>query len=192
MKISAIMLAAGLSRRMGEEDKLLLDYKGKPLIQHAVDLLCRLPCEEKILVTTQPRLFKVFLPQPQEILTVVNSRPEAGQSESLRLGLLESTGDHYLFLNADQPRLSLDSLRLLLEFAQKNQDKIIYPSINGNPCSPALFPARFRLQLMELTGDTGGRTLRAAYPEDCLSFEAGNPDEFVDIDCLEDYWALRG
>jgi len=29
--VSAILLAAGASRRMGGRDKLLLDYKGKPL-----------------------------------------------------------------------------------------------------------------------------------------------------------------
>jgi len=173
---------------MGTQDKLLLEYKGKNLIQHAVDLLASLPCQEKILVTLQPRLSDVTL--PQTVLAVINHSPQAGQSKSLHLGLNKATGDHYLFLNADQPLLSLESLQRLFDLANKNADKIIYPTVDGKPRAPVLFPARFRKQLLDLTGDTGGRAVRAAYPRDCMGFEAENPDDFIDVDCMEDYRRL--
>ena len=186
--ISAVLLASGLSRRMGGQDKLLLKYKGKTLIERAVELLDSLPCREKIFVTTAQRISGMAV--PQTVSAVINHNPQIGQSESLRLGLGAATGQWYLFLNADQPRLTLAGLKPIFELAGRNTDKIIYPQINGNPCTPVLFPARFRAELLEQTGDFGGRAVRMAHPQFCLAFEAKNPQDFMDIDCLEDYLAL--
>jgi len=88
--ISAILLAAGLSRRMGSQDKLLLEYKGKALIEHAVSLLDSLPCREKILVAGSQHIETIHL--PTGVVPVVNNNPQVGQSESLRLGIATATG----------------------------------------------------------------------------------------------------
>ena len=188
--MSAILLAAGLSRRMGKQDKLLLMQGGKTLLAHAVTLLDSLPCREKILVISPQRLARITL--PKGICVVINHNPQAGQSESLRLGLEKATGSQYLFLNADQPFLSLAALTPLLTLAKENVDNIIHPVVNAKPCSPVVFPARFRADLLAQTGDTGGRAVRAAHPQACLTFEPENPQDFMDIDCLEDYRRLTG
>jgi len=187
-KMSAILLASGLSRRMGEQDKLLLEYKGKTLLSHAVELLDALPCREKFLVTIERRLYGIAL--PRTVSAIINTTPQVGQSESLRLGLKAATGQWYLFLNADQPRLAFAGLKPMFELARANPEKIIYPAINGSPTTPVLFPAAFRAALLEQTGDAGGRAVRAAHPQSCLAFEPNNPQDFADIDCLEDYMAL--
>lgn len=186
-KVSAVLLAAGLSRRMGG-DKLLLPYMGKPLLARAVELMGALPFHEKILVTTPARLDKIHL--PAGVTPVLNLRPELGQGESLRLGTGAATGEHYLFLAADQPLLDAAVLRWLLSHAKKNADKIVYPVVEGKPCNPAIFPALFRAELLSLSGDTGGRAVRLAHPESCLALEAREPAVFLDIDCREDYWNL--
>ena len=183
--ISAILLAAGLSRRMGQ-DKLLLDYKGMTMLERAVKLLDSLPCQEKIIVSTSKCLDTVIL--PKDILPVVNLMPEAGQSESLRLGLKVATGDFFLFLNADQPRLTSDSLLGMFELVNENPGKIIYPIVDGEPTTPVLFPACLRDMLMTQRGDTGGRSVRDAGPK--VVFVPENPGDFVDVDCEEDYRVL--
>jgi len=185
INMTAILLAAGLSRRMCGQDKLLLPYRGKALLQRAVELLDALPCREKILVTTPPRLDSILL--PPGVHAVINPCPEGGQSTSLRLGLGLATGEWFVFLAADQPGLTIARVLPLLELAKDNPDKIICPTVNGVPCSPTVFPARFRAELLRLTGDTGGRAIRAAHPEDCLSLETVSPEEFMDIDNPEDY-----
>lgn len=186
-KISAILLAAGLSRRMGC-DKLLLPFHGKTLLAHAVDLLEALPVDEKIIVTTKPRLAHILL--PPGIVTVINPHPETGQSDSVRLGVSAAAQNPYLFLSADQPRLDRDILLPLLDISAQNPDKIVYPHINGKPCMPSLFPARFRTELLQLSGDTGGRVVRMAHPESCLAVDAQSPEAFADIDTEADYRAL--
>ena len=165
MRVSGILLAAGLSRRMGGRDKLLLDYKGVTLLRRASELLCGLPLYERIIVITGARLDSFDL--PPGIRAVINPRPESGQSGSIRLGVEAASGDRYLFLSADQPRLTAAGILPLLEKAA--EDKIIFPLVNGRPSAPAVFPARYRAELLGLTGDCGGRTLRDAYPEACLA-----------------------
>ena len=188
LDISAILLAAGFSRRMGDTDKLLLEYGGKTLIERAVCLLDSLPCRQKILVVG-PGLFET-LALPPGVEAVINHNPQAGQSESLRLGLGSAIRRGYIFLNADQPRLSLGALRPLFALAAENADKIAYPTIDGLPCSPAFFSARFRAELLSQTGDAGGRAVRAAHPESRVTFEAENPLDFMDVDSPEDYREL--
>ena len=140
-------------------------------------------------MTTPERLGKITL--PQGVRLVLNDRPEEGQSKSLRLGLAAAWGESYLFLNADQPRLTPASLTPLFELAEENPRSIIYPTANGNPCAPALFPARFRAQLLATTGDVGGRAVRIANPDSCLTFAAQNPDDFADIDSPQDYRRIK-
>lgn len=187
MKVSAILLAAGLSRRMEGYDKLLLPYAAyETLLEKAITLLDSLPFHEKILVTTVERL--KYLPTlPQDIIAIVNRNPEAGQSESLRLGLDKATGEYYLFLAADQPLLDVSVLQWLLKGAEDNPDKIIYPTLNGIRSNPTLFPATFREELLSQSGDTGGRKVLLNHPKSCFAMEAKKPEKFFDIDSMEDY-----
>jgi molybdenum cofactor cytidylyltransferase len=184
-KISAILMAAGLSRRMGE-DKLLLRYRGETLLQRAVNLLLELPVYERILVTKEELLFGLVL--PPKVRVVINRCPEEGQSESMRLGVLAAAGDWYFFMVADQPKLTPSDLMPLLGCAKGN--RIIYPDINGKPCTPVLFSAGFCAELLVVHGDKGGRAVRAAHPEACLPIRINNPGNFMDIDDENDYRAL--
>ncbi len=163
MKISAIMLAAGLSRRMGR-DKLLLPLGGETILSRAVNLLLGLPVYERILVTSAERLKTLEL--PGEIVPVINPSPERGQSESVKLGVAAATGDMYMFLAADQPGLTPAGLQFLLDAAEASPDKIIFPAVRGGP-------------VME------------KYPDEVLLPEAANPDAFADIDTENDYFEVK-
>ena len=187
-RISAILLAAGLSQRMGE-DKLLLPYKKKPLLQNAIDLLSDLHIYEKILVTTASRLERVK--PPPEINVILNPQPETGQGGSVRLGVMEATGEWYLFMAADQPLLGIEDLLPILEAAKESNGKIIYPMVNGNPSTPSLFSSSFREELLSLYGDAGGRVVRTKHPEACFEIIPQHPECFYDVDTIEDYRELH-
>ena len=186
-KISAILLAAGLSRRMGGIDKLLLGYEGETFLSRAVSLMDGLPVFEKILVTTSARLERARVPSGVSVL--VNPRPEDGQSGSMRVGLEAATGDHYLFLMADQPLLEAEDLAPILAAAHRGL--IVFPVVYGKPCTPALFSSVFRGELLSCSGDSGGRSVREGHPESCRAVEVANPRRFLDVDSTGTYDALR-
>ena len=187
IKVSAILLAAGVSERMGR-DKLLLDYRGKSLLWHSFDLLCALPVFERIVVTSNARAESLAL--PAEIKLCINTKRKHGMSESVRIGVENATGSHFLFLNADQPKLGVADIMPLLETAKTNPDKIIFPLIDSKPSSPTIFPQGFRSELLSLSGDLGGRVVRNRNPDACLAIEADASENFYDIDTEEEYRGL--
>jgi len=188
LKISAILLAAGLSQRMGC-DKLLLEYRGKTFLQRSVELLSSLPVFERIIVISNTRSKIITL--PSGIQLIINSIPENGISGSISTGVEAAKGTHYFFLTADQPLLTVADLRPLLEASEANPDKIVFPIIDNKPCSPTMFPGRFRTELLALSGDTGGRAIRDADLGACHAVEPERPENFFDIDSAEDYQALN-
>ena len=169
-------------------DKLLLKYMGKSILQHSVELLSELPVYERILVTSEER---TELPDlPPDIVSVINPQPEAGISASIQTGITAATGSSYMFLTADQPKLLLADILPLITAAGENPDKIVFPVIDSNPNSPTIFPESFRTELLNLTGDYGGRVVRDAHREFCLGIIPANPGNFSDVDNKEDYCGL--
>lgn len=175
-----------MSSRMGE-DKLIMEYRGETFLRRLLDLSLKLPVYERILVTTKPRKEH---PRIASILSdfcvIENDAPELGQSESIRLGIEAASGTHFFFFPADQPLLTLNDIEPYFDAAKAHNDKIIFPVIDNKPSSPTLFPARFRTELLELSGDKGGSRVRNANMDSCHTFSPITPGHFTDIDSVED------
>jgi len=169
-------------------DKLLLDYQGKSLLRHSLDLLSNLPVHEHIVITSQARSESLIIPTCLRLC--INRNPEKGLSESIKIGVNAASGTHYLFMTADQPKLRLSDLMQLLYAAESNKDKIIFPIVDFKPTTPTIFPESFRKELLALTGDTGGREIRDANPGSCMELMPENPMNFTDIDREEEYHDL--
>ena len=186
--ISIILLASGLSKRTGNDDKLLLPYNDKPLLQHSINLLSALSVYEKILVSTIEKLKHVHV--TDGIKVMLNKNPQKGQSESIKLGLKIATGSAYMFMVADQPKLTIDDIMPLIKASKQFKNEIIYPTIGGSPTNPTIFPARFKNELLALTEDRGGRDIRNNNPDSRVPIEVENPDNFLDVDTMKDYYKL--
>ena len=91
---------------------------------------------------------------------------------------------------ADQPKLTVDDIMPLIKASKQYKNEIIYPTIEGSPTNPTIFPARFRNELLALTEDRGGRDIRNSNPDSRIPVEVENPDNFLDIDTMKDYYRL--
>lgn len=182
MRTDAIILAAGLSRRMGD-NKLLLPYKGKALLQHAVDLVAALPVHSRCLVSRAETLAGVRV--PEDFRVVVNHAPELGQALSLRLGLEAAEGEGFLFFQGDQPLLDADTVLSLLALARP--DRIVLPRHAGVPGNPVFFPAGLKAELLAVEGDRGGREVRDRHAAACVYLETPSPAPLWDVDTPEKY-----
>jgi len=171
-------------------DKLLLEYNGKTFLEHSIHLLTDLPVYERIVVTTDIRRKQIN--HPHTIKLCINQHPEHGQSTSIKLGVEAATGTHYLFLVADQPLLIKDDILPLLNTADSNPEKIIFPIIDSEPNSPTIFPGSFKEDLIKLCGDNGGRVIRDENKELWHTVNPDKPGNFSDIDSAENYARLSG
>jgi len=186
MNVTAIVLAAGLSRRMGQE-KLLLPVAGVPMVQHTLDLIGELPFAKRILVTTPTIATAVRV--DGEI--VYNPTPELGQGLSVRLGVLAAEpSSSLLFFTGDQPFLNGAVVEAIL--AAHDGENIVYPvDLDGQPKSPTLFAPRFREDLLALQGDEGGRQVRRRYPEACCGVRIADRRALFDVDTPIDYEEIK-
>jgi len=154
-----------MARRFGAE-KLLAPLGGKPLGRWAVEAALASDLATIVLVT-RPELAPKLVPEADPRLRVVlNSRPEKGQSHSLRLGLaaLEPESSHALFLLADQPLVGPALIDRFIRIAVQGVElAAIRPGGAFKP--PALFGRKYFEELDALSGDQGGRT--------CLDRHAG-------------------
>ncbi|GAF38291.1 hypothetical protein FC83_GL001758 [Agrilactobacillus composti DSM 18527 = JCM 14202] len=182
MKISAIVLASGLSQRMGSANKLFMTYRGETFLDKTLRLVTQLPVYERLLVIGPADLKQAHVPQGYKLL--VNHNPELGQSHSVVLGTQMATGDAYIYLAIDQPDLRVSDVHPLLLLAKS--DKIVYPTILTQPSNPMVFGSHFRDELLQLTGDSGGRQIRTQHPEACISVPV-TPGPFEDVDTLGQY-----
>ncbi|HCC37975.1 MAG TPA: hypothetical protein DEQ14_10370 [Treponema sp.] len=197
-KVFAILMAAGLSKRFGGANKLLAQFKGRPLVEYTLDLVCSLgDCLDGIFfVYTDERAAVIArnaamtrntaVPAPPEITLIHNAAPEKGQRESVRLGVEAADaapGDFFLFMPCDQPLLDADTVRAII--AGREKGRIVEPRHEGKPGSPCLFSGVFRDELLTLKDGEQPRVIKARHPQAVFPVTVANPLALLDIDDTE-------
>lgn len=176
---AVILLAAGNSVRYGG-NKLIADWKGKPMYRWILEAAARLPVK-KVMVTQYEEIGACAEKLGYEVRK--NPCPEMGISGSIRLGL-ETAGemDGYLFVVCDQPDLTEETLLGMLRRAEENPGKIIAAvTKDGNWANPNLFPAGLREELEGIRGDRGGKTVMRNHLKEVVGYHISE-EEARDID----------
>jgi len=165
-RITIIIPAAGLSRRH-PPNKLLIEVEHKPAIVETVskftdfpvDIIVVVGHEKKRIINPLERSFG------QRIKIVENPHYHQGLSQSLKVGMkaVRDEPDYYGFCVGDKPFLHLTTVGTLLETIHRKSPDILVPLFKGTVGHPNFFARRFKKDLMQLTGDTGGRSLFQTY-----------------------------
>jgi len=188
--ITAIVLAAGLARRMGRQ-KLLLGLSGKPVIRWAVEGV--LPHVGDLIVVTGHDDAGVRAALAGVVVRfVVNPRPEDGQGTSIATGAsaLRPGTEAALVVLGDQPRLPVDVIPMLLRERERTGRAIVAPVYEGTQGTPVLFSAAVFPELVALKGDAGARAVVGARPERVARVMIETPMP-PDVDTPDDYERLR-
>ena len=183
MKITAIILASGSSKRMGK-DKLTLTYKDKRIFEYVIDLVSKFPFDEKIIITNNNEIINYA--KIKGILNYKNPRHEIGKSESIKIGIENSKRENdYMFFVSDQPLLRIKTVKKILYHFSKNPELITYPMYEGHRGSPVIFPNKYKMELLKLTEDMGGASIIDEVNSQGVLID--NCVENIDIDNQEDY-----
>jgi len=167
--ISAIVLAAGESRRMGET-KQLLPWGGKTVLGHLLDTLLSSSVDEVILVLGHEADRIRERVANRKIKVVFNPDYRKGMSTSLRHGLMamNPAAEAFLVVLADQPAITSPIIDHLIDSFRRFQPgkSIVAPAFRGRRGHPVLFDRKYREEFGGLTGEVGGREILARHPED--------------------------
>lgn len=175
-------MASGFSKRMGK-NKLSLSYKGRTLLEATLEKISHIPFNEVIICGREE--WVESLADKYNFKYCYNSFADLGQSESIKLGAENSTGEGIAFFPGDQPLLAEDTiLNLYYEFQKTNL--ITIPTVEEDRFSPVFFPEDKKAELLKLEGDTGGKAVIKKAPVINL-VKFSSKEEFKDIDTIEDY-----
>jgi molybdenum cofactor cytidylyltransferase len=162
MKVTAVLLAAGSSRRFGAP-KLLAPWRGRPLWEHALAALRAAPEVTETIVVVAPGF---AAPQPPRCRLVVNPEHAEGMGASLRAGVRAAAPDTDAFLIAlaDMPLVPPGLIAALVACYGAGERRIVVPVHGGRRGHPVLIGAALRDELLALRGDAGARGVLAAHP----------------------------
>jgi 4-nitrophenyl phosphatase len=190
--VAAIILAAGGSTRFGQ-CKQLLDWNGKPLLVHVADVALRAGFEPVIAVLGCQATDTRAALGDRPVQTLMNWRWEEGLATSVQTGLagVPPQAEAALFLQSDQPLITPDLLRAMVDRFTQTDASIVQTSYAARRGTPVLFGRHFFSELFSVRGDEGGRSLIRRYPEQVGEVKVADPHILMDIDTPEDYEQLR-
>ncbi len=188
LKVAAVLLAAGLSRRMGERNKLLIEIGGEPLVRRTAKVYLAAGADVYAVLGFEAGKVRAAL-AGLPIRFVMNPDYEEGQQTSVRAGAenIPPGYDTILVALADQAALTpADIAGLLDAFASCGGERIIVPFFQGLRGNPVAFPARLAAGVRASGKNAVSRAFIDNNPQLIEQFEAGHERFIIDIDTPED------
>jgi molybdenum cofactor cytidylyltransferase len=195
--VSAIVLAAGMSRRMGTPKQLLRAGEGT-LLEHTLNTVRNSTAGEAILVLGFAAEEIRQQISTERFKIVVNQAYSEGMGSSLRAGIsaLDPQTQAALIVLADQPLVRSATLDHLIEHHQKFRPQIVIPTYKGFRGNPVLLDRSVFPEVASLRGDTGCRAIFGTHTENISKLEVDDVGILLDVDTQEDWEklnaALRG
>ncbi len=190
--VTAIVLAAGCSTRMGAQ-KLLLPLGARPLVRWSVEAALASQATETIVVVGHESDDVARALDRSSVRLVANPDFAVGMSSSLQAGIraVRRGSDAVLVLLADQPFVTAALLDALIARFEETGEQVIRPSYEGRAAHPVLMSAALFPEILRQQGDVGGRAVVERHAGEVGLLPVDDPWLIADIDTDEDYRAAR-
>ncbi len=188
--LSAILLAAGMSKRMGDINKLLLDVDGMPMVHRTAAAVLASGVLELVVVLGHDREAVTDALHDLPCKIIHNPDYAGGQMTSVRVGLAAVSDDAeaVMICLADQPLLSPDDYRhLALAFMSVCPGQIAVPTVDGERGNPIILPAHLKNEILDREMRFGCRNLIQSNPALVAAVEMKSSNFICDIDTPEAY-----
>ncbi|MDY6941866.1 MAG: nucleotidyltransferase family protein [Pseudomonadota bacterium] len=187
--VAAVLLAAGRSERMGATNKLLMQWRGQPLITHALNAYTHVGFGGVWVVTGFERDRLAPLISQSGAYEVFNPDYRQGHLSSLQAGLA-AIGDHWggvVIGLADQPLITCDEVcELFSAFRSGSEQGILIPFYHDREGHPRFFSRRHFLAMRQAGPLLNPKRYLAANHHAIVRVNSVNPSVIVDIDTPAD------
>ena len=186
--ISAILLAAGQSERMGGENKLIKIINNQPLIKNSINNILESNIDELIVVVGyQEEILKKLINKNKKVKIISNKNFKRGMASSIKEGLKHlSKKTEYFFISlGDMPNISKQIYNSLIK--SRNNNKIIIPTYKGQRGNPILFDKSMKEVIINVEGDVGAKKIINMYDKKIFTFETNDQSIIQDFNTQEDF-----
>ena len=189
--LSAILLAAGESKRMGEP-KQLMPLGSSTVVEQAIDNLLNSAVNEVIVVLgyRAEEITETIAAKPVKIIVNPNYRQGMSTSIIAGLNLVYHQAQAVMLTLGDQPLVDSQTINRLIEEFYNHNKGIALPTYQGRRGHPIIFAIKYKPELLKLEGDIGGREIIKHHPDDILEVAVDSESVITDIDTRADYRSL--
>jgi len=191
-ELSAVLLAAGESRRMGSINKLTLPIGNKPLLRHTAETLSRCGLVELVVVVGYEQYIARELLRGLQLRIVYNENFRDGQMTSVCCGLaaLEKPCKGVMICLSDQVLLDVEDIAHISRGFDRCPTSIMVPVYKGARGNPVVLDYAHRQNILADRKNLGCRRLIEKNPELVTALEMPNDHVLVDVDTPEAYTAV--
>jgi len=188
-----IILAAGQSKRMKKNNKLLMKYKDQSILSHVITASSKSKATKTIIVLGhQNELIEKHI-NDLDIIVANNSTYKKGLSSSLKKGIsaLPEDCDAAIIMLADMPKIKPELINNLIDnYDPLNNKCIVAPSYKGKRGNPILIGRKFFPDILNLQGDMGAKNILDKNSNNIYFIPQSDSSILIDIDTKNDYEKL--
>ena len=187
--ISAIVVAGGLSTRMGAL-KQLLPYGSHTVIEQIVSVLLQCSLDEVVVVTGHERQAIEAKLAAWPVRPVFNTNYREGEMlSSIQCGLdaLDTECRAALLVLGDQPQLEIDVVRRLIDAYQAAVGRLIIPSFQMRRGHPIVIDRVYWPEILNLDSEKSLRDVTNPHAEEIHYVVVETDSVLRDIDTPEEY-----
>ena len=189
--ISAILLAAGQSKRMNGVNKLTKEIQGIPLIKLSVKNILASSIDELIIVLGyQQEIIEELIDKNEKIKFIFNKDFESGMASSIKIGLdnLSEKTEAFFICLGDMPMVNHNIYNQLIK--SKNNKEIIVPNYKGQQGNPVLFNKSMKEKIINISGDVGAKKILELNKDKILNLEINDQGVTKGFDTQDNFNSL--
>jgi len=188
--ISAILLAAGQSRRLIGGNKLIIKYKEVPLINHILKSLIKSKVNKIIIVLGyESNKIKKIILKSKKIIFINNPNYKKGISSSIKCGLkkLSNKNKGFIIAQSDMPLVTFSLINKIYNSIIKS-NKLVHVLKNNNKIgNPIGFNIETKIKFKKIKGNMGARKMVKKLSKNNNFLSTNSKAIFKDLDLKKDF-----
>ena len=188
--ISAILLAAGQSKIMQDQNKLLKKYKKKYLINHILNTLVKSKVKNIFLVLGFQNLkVRKIIIKSEKIKCIYNKKYKSGLSSSIQTGIKKISKKNigFLIVHADIPLVSKKIINVLCSAVKNKNKEIFVPVYMKKLGNPLAFKYSMIKSLQKIKGGKGAKKIIKTNKSKIKLIKVNSKSILIDFDQLQDF-----
>ena len=188
--ITAILLAAGQSKRIPKENKLLKNFRGKILINHILNQLIKSKVKKIVIVLGHEHLLvKKTIIKNKKIKFIFNKNYKSGIASSIKTGIkkVNKTSKGFLIVQSDMPFIKKTHINKIYNSIDKKDNPVHLLKFKNKIGNPIGFNSSIISKFKKIKGDVGAKFMVKRLKKDAAIIKVNSQKIFKDLDRLTDF-----